>query len=84
MLDTTRTYFYGVATDEPNAAYEKKPEQPQFAVNDLVYYFAPGKTHGDPATVTGYYRDDDGRIKVKLIVTRTGEEITTTQRHIRY
>ena len=84
MLDTTRTFFYGVATDTPQT--EKKPEQPRVAINDIVYYYAPGESHGDTATVTGYWRDDDGRIKVSLVITRAGEEIEieTYQNRIRY
>lgn len=82
MLDSSRTYFFGVATDTPQR--EKKPEQPNFAINDIVYYYAPGERYGETATVMGYWRDDDGRIKMSLQITRTGEEIETYQNRIRY
>ena len=84
MLDTTKTFFYGVATDLPDADYKKKPEQPKCAVNDIVYYFAPGERQGKTASVLGYWRDDDERIKVKIHVTATGEEIDVYQTQIRY
>lgn len=84
MSEFYKDYYFGVATDLPNADYKKKPEQPKVAVNDLVYYFAPGERQGKTATVLGYWRDDDERIKVKIHVTATGEEIDVYQTAIRY
>ena len=73
--------FLGIATDDPEP--KNKPEQPEFAINDVVYYVAPGENRGRTATVTGYSRDDNGRLKVSVEIIATGEVVTTTQRYIR-
>ena len=84
MLDAAKEFYFGVATDLPDNG-RKKPEQPICAVNDIVYYCVPGVRRGEIATVTAYWRDKDtGRIKVKVQLTRTGEEIETYQTNIRY
>lgn len=77
MLDNKGTFFFGVATNEPNNG-RKKPEQPQLAIGDIAYYYAPGETHGCIATVNGYSRDENGRINYNLTVMATGEEVTAT------
>lgn len=84
MSEFYKDFYFGVATDLPDADYKKKPEQPKCAVNDIVYYFAPGERQGKTASVLGYWRDDDGRIKVKIHITATGEEIDVYQTAIRY
>ena len=73
--------FLGVATDTPRSG--KRPEQPICAVNDIVYYYEPGSNRGQTATVLGYWREDNGRIKVKVKITATGEEIDVYQNRIR-
>lgn len=84
MSEFYKDFYFGVATDLPDADYKKKPEQPRFAVNDLVYYNGPGENKGRTATVTGYFRDENNRIRVNLHITATGEEITVPQIYIKY
>lgn len=84
MLDTSKTYFFGVATDLPDNG-RKKPEQPECAAGDIMYYFAPGaRNNGEICEVKSIWRDDDtGRIKVKVRIMRNGEEVETFQTNIR-
>ena len=78
-----KDFYFGVATDLPDNG-KKKPEQPRFAVNDIVYYCGPGENKGNVATVNGYYRDAENCIKVNITITATGEEIDVPQNYIKH
>lgn len=81
MLDEANTYFFGVATDVPQR--EKKPEQPQYAVGDVAYYYESGDRMGKIGTVNGYWRDDNGHIMIDFTIMATGENISAPQSRIR-
>ena len=76
MFDTSKTYFFGVATDEPSPS--KEPKRPHFAIGDLVYYYPPGDRYGKMVTVTGYTYDENGNILVNIKQVVSGELFTWT------
>lgn len=64
---------------------EQKPAYYRFMeMGDLVYYTAPGSKERITATVEYFTRDDNGTPQEVTITTSTGEEITTTIKHITY
>ena len=73
MLDTTKEYFFGVATDTPPGP--KKRVTCPHAVDDLVYYYAPGERIGKISTVNGWHYDENGNVIVSITIGATGEEI---------
>lgn len=79
MLDTTQTYYFGVARDIEDLENEnrRKPKTCPYAANDIVYYYEPGNRNGKIAEVQGWHYDERGNVKVRVRITATGEEITT-------
>ena len=72
MLDSTNTYFFGVATDKP--IEEKKRPTCPYALGDLVYYYPPGKHQGTLWTVQSWHYDENGRVIVSISRVVSGEE----------
>lgn len=82
MIDTTKTYYFGVATDEPIKEKNKRQYCP-YAINDLVYYYEPGSNRGQISTVIGYSYDKDGKVIIDLEIGATMEKISTTLARVR-
>lgn len=62
-----------------------KPSYYRFMeMGDLVYYTPPGSKERITATVEYFSRDENGTPQEVTITTGTGEEITTTIKHITY
>lgn len=83
MVDGTRNYFFGCATDNPPKK-ENKMEYVPYAVNDLVYFFKAGEPRGILATFNGYSYDENGSAVVYLTIGSTGEQIETRLSNIRF
>lgn len=80
-----KTYFFGAARDieDLEAENRKKPATCPFAPGDVIYYYEPGNRTGKIGRVNGWHYDDNGRVKVSITLTATGEEIDAPLNRVR-